>query len=207
VACSRGGGGVFGQVFFQADQAVNAVGVFHQLLVLADGEDGFADDAEDFEAGFFEEFSESVGGEGGGFELFFGVWGEPVGAGGGEELFEGVEVTAIDEVVDGCEFVVGGGDDDAAGGADAEHFAGCAGGVGADGDGVAHGGGESEGGIGERAEIDDIGDEERGFFRFSFAHLFDLLAGLLDHGAGVVDEGGGEAGLEEFSAPLAGAAA
>src|SRR5580700_389064 len=109
-------------------------------------------------------------------------------------------------VVEGGELVVGGGDDDAAGGADSMHPGYGASGVGADGEGVAHGEDQVEFVGIEGAQIDNVGDEESGFLGFG-AEVGDFLAGFFDHGGGVVDEGGGEAALEEFEAPLAGASA
>ena len=90
---------------------------------MADGDDGFADEVEDFEAGPFKEAAEGAGSEHRELESLSLVAGEPVGFAGVDEFFQGVEIAAFDEMIEGGEFVVGGGDDDAAGLADAVHLA------------------------------------------------------------------------------------
>lgn len=191
---------------FEAEEAFEGVGVFEEVFVFAEGEDGFAGEVEDLEAGFFEEAAEGVGGEHGELELLAGVVGEPVGAAGAEEGFEGVEVGAFEEMIEGGELVVSGGDDYSVGLSGTEDFGDGGRGIGADGEGIAHGEGEGEMIDGEFAQVHDVGDEEGGVFGVG-AEGFELGAGLVDHVGGVIDEGGGEAGFEDFQAPFAGAAA
>jgi hypothetical protein len=201
-----GGGGIFGEVVFEAEEAFEGVGGFEKVFVFAKGEDGFAGEVEDLEAGFFEEAAEGVGGEHGELELLAGVVGEPIGAAGTEESFEGIEVAALEEVIEGGELVVGGGNDYSVGLSGAEDFGDGGRGIGTDGEGIAHG--ESEGEVigGELAQVHDVGNEEGGVFGVG-AEGFELGAGLVDHVGGVIDEGGGEAGFENLEAPFAGSAA
>jgi len=206
VGGARGGGGIFGQVVFELEETLEGVGIFQKVFVFAHGEDGFADEVEDLESGFFEEAAQGVGGEHDEGELLCAVIGEPGGARGFEELLEGINVAALQEMIEGREFVVGGGDDDSVWRQGAANFEDGGRGVGTDGEGIAHGEGEGEVIQREIVQIDDVGHDKGGVLG-ARAERFSLRTGLVDHVGGVIDEGGGEAGFEKAQAPFAGAAA
>lgn len=180
------GGGVAGESFFEGDELVHGVGGFEELFVLADGQDGFADTGDDFEAGFFEECFDFGGEVHADFEAFGGGAGEPMGAAGFDEVGEFVEVAGLDEVVECGELVVDGEDEDAAGGEEAAGFGEAGGGIGADGDDVAHGGDELEVLGGEGAEVDGVGFGDGGAGGFAGqvglgGPLGDFFADDLEH--------------------------
>ncbi len=206
------GGGVFLEDGFEVDEGFDGVVGFEEFAVLAGGDDGFADVGEDFVAFFGGEGFDLGGGEHVDVEAFVDVFGEPFGAAGFDEGGEGVEVAGLDEVFDGGEVVVDGEDEDDAGLEETVDFGEAFGGVGADGDDVAHGGDEFEMVGGEGGEIGGVGLLDGGAGGFGgevglFGPGFEFFADFHEHVVGEVGEGGGVAGFEEFEAPFARAGA